>query len=231
MDSITSGRYLYFTQKYLTGRLETPFSRYGQLDFEWVNAPVASLLNVKYVLVSDHRLIEEPGFEPVLKAEGLVVYENKNVLPRVFFTRKVRRFTDFDAVFQGVTEQPFSHEPWVYADTEEALSSPASSEALAELQLLEFKPDNVKVALKTPEKGMLVFTDSYDRGWKVFDNGRPATLERVDGLFKGVSLNAGAHEIQFTYRPQTLYQGLAVSLVTLLSMIVFLVLSGRFRVN
>ncbi len=222
MDSMTIGSYLYFTQKYLTGRPEAPFSRYGQLDFEFVDPAVAGFLNVKYILVSDARKLEEKGLEPVLTADGLTVYENKKFLPRIFFTRKVRPFADFDGVYRSLSGDPFDGEPWVY--TSGPVGEPSGEGIFGrapEPVISRFSRQDVRLDIETAQPGMLVFTDSFDDGWKAYDGETPVSIERINGLFKGVPLQPGAHAIRFEYYPDAFYRGLVVSAAALLALVLF----------
>lgn len=229
MDSMTNGRYLHFAQKYLTGRPEVPFSRFGQLDFETVNAPMAGLLNVKYVLASDKRQLDEEGLEPVLTADGLTLYRNRYVLPRIFFTGKVRPFKDFETVYREMQDPSFYKDPWVYVESgEEALSGRLSGAAAVAAPVFKrLTPNVIEVEAQTAGRGILVFTDTFDKGWKVYDNDEKRTLERVNGLFKGVFLESGAHRVKFVYRPEPFFAGLWVSCMVFL-LTFFLVVGARF---
>ena len=70
------------------------------------------------------------------------------------------------------------------------------------------------------EGGYLVLLDSFDRGWRVDVDGRPATLLRANALYRAVRLPPGRHVVRFVYRPAVLYACAAISGLTALALVV-----------
>ena len=68
------------------------------------------------------------------------------------------------------------------------------------------------------EGGYLVLRDSFDRGWRVEVDGRPAALVRGNALYRAVHISPGPHTITFKYRPIVLYVCLIFSGVTALTL-------------
>jgi uncharacterized membrane protein YfhO len=58
---------------------------------------------------------------------------------------------------------------------------------------------------------VLLLNDKYDPGWQVWVDGKPAELLRCNFLMRGVQLPAGAHTVEFLFKPdvRTLYVSLA----------------------
>ena len=67
--------------------------------------------------------------------------------------------------------------------------------------------------------GYLVLLDSYSPDWHVTVDGSPATLLRANGLFRAVRLNAGQHDVEFSYRPRAFLWGATISGLALLCML------------
>jgi uncharacterized membrane protein YfhO len=78
----------------------------------------------------------------------------------------------------------------------------------------------VRVEWESGDSGMLVYTDTMDAGWKAWDNGRPVPIYEVNGLFKGVWLGPGRHDVRFRYRPSLFYPLVCLSAGTLLSLLI-----------
>jgi len=76
--------------------------------------------------------------------------------------------------------------------------------------------DRVVVRAGLPADGYLVLLDTYDPDWEVDVDGAPAPLMRGNALFRAVHLTSGTHLVAFTYHPQNLYVGAAISAVTAL---------------
>ncbi len=77
------------------------------------------------------------------------------------------------------------------------------------------QPEMVRVSVKG-SGGMLVLADSYAQGWAATVDGAPAPIFKVDGLWRGVQLTPGAHDVWFRYRTPGLGQGAVVSAISLL---------------
>jgi len=68
-----------------------------------------------------------------------------------------------------------------------------------------------KIVLSTNEKGLLVLSELYYPGWTVSVDGIPGTVEKVGGLFRGVVLPIGSHQVVFEFNPLILYIGLIMA--------------------
>ncbi len=67
--------------------------------------------------------------------------------------------------------------------------------------------------------GLMVFSVPDYPGWEVSVDGMKAEKLRIANLLIGVELESGAHQINLTYRPKTVYWGQAISLITWLVII------------
>jgi uncharacterized membrane protein YfhO len=65
----------------------------------------------------------------------------------------------------------------------------------------------------------MVLTDVHYPGWKATVDGRPAHIERVDYLLRGVVVPAGRHRVEFAYEPVSWRIGWIVSLIAVLALI------------
>ena len=87
--------------------------------------------------------------------------------------------------------------------------------------------DTVEIDLDACAAGVLVITDSYFPGWEATLDGQPASIERVDLIVRGVRVGKGKHRVVMRYRPSSFRIGAALSLLSLLALL--LVLVGRRR--
>jgi hypothetical protein len=83
-----------------------------------------------------------------------------------------------------------------------------------------YDTSHVRVTVDAPKEGVLVVLQQRAPGWRVTIDGIEAREFAVDGLFRGVQLTRGTHEVVWTYRPRSLFFGAAVTLITLLFMFV-----------
>ncbi len=113
----------------------------------------------------------------------------------------------------------FTPEDWGQSPSPEVLTGPSDR-----VQVKRFDVNHLKMMVDVPARKFLVYTDSFTKHWKVFVNGRPEKLMRVDGAFKGVWLPAGKSEVEFRYSPPgggAVYLIVTVVLFIFMGMLVF----------
>ena len=91
----------------------------------------------------------------------------------------------------------------------------AAPESTAEILPGE-TPNRVQIQTHASEPGLLILADAYYPGWQADIDGAPASVYPVDGLLRGVHVEAGFHTVTFTYRSSALQQGAMVSVIALL---------------
>lgn len=88
--------------------------------------------------------------------------------------------------------------------------------------VVEDRPDTVSVRVGETRPGVLVLADAYYPGWQATVDGRPTPVLPVDGLFRGVEVGAGEHEVVFNYQPMSLQAGATTSGLSLLVVLIAL---------
>ncbi len=61
-----------------------------------------------------------------------------------------------------------------------------------------------EINVNTKKSGYLVFSSGYFPGWKVYVDNQAAEIVKCLGIYKGVKLSGGAHNVVFTYTPKNL---------------------------
>jgi len=157
-----------------------------------------------------------PGNYRLVYSGDVKIYENLDVLPRAFV---VGGWTWQPDVAAAVTEmEGAAFDPAQTAvlvgDGEAVRHDPAA----AEVRISSYRPERVVVQAELASDGLLVLTDAQYPGWEVTVDGVPAELHRTDGLFRGVMLPAGRHEVVFNFVSRSYRIGRVVSLGALLLM-------------
>ena len=86
---------------------------------------------------------------------------------------------------------------------------------------VELDTRRVRVSVDAPQEGVIVVLQQRAPGWRVSIDGVEAREFPIDGLFRGVQVTRGHHEIVWTYRPRSLVFGAIVTSLTLLAMTLF----------
>src|SRR5262249_43134313 len=82
-------------------------------------------------------------------------------------------------------------------------------------------PEEVVVEARVAAPSLLVLTDTHYPGGPATVDGVATPILRADYLFRAVALAPGAHEVRFAYRPWSFRAGAALTLVTLVAVILF----------
>ncbi len=85
-----------------------------------------------------------------------------------------------------------------------------------------YEPNKVKIETRQNGKAFLVLLDSWFPGWTATVDGKLATIHRANYFFRAVALESGNHVIEFAYEPEGWKLGKAVSILTLLLLLVSL---------
>ncbi|MGB9592542.1 MAG: hypothetical protein ACPL7R_00220, partial [Anaerolineae bacterium] len=68
-----------------------------------------------------------------------------------------------------------------------------------EVTHLRESPTRIRVQTAPASQALLVVSEGWYPHWRVYVDGAPAAVERVDGVLLGVRLEAGPHEVLFVY--------------------------------
>lgn len=91
----------------------------------------------------------------------------------------------------------------------------------------EYSPNKVVLKTHTNKPGYLVLTETYYPGWQAEVDGAPASILRANYCFRAVHLNAGDHQITFSFRPNSLKLGAAISSISMLLCLISIVYFKR----
>jgi uncharacterized membrane protein YfhO len=111
----------------------------------------------------------------------------------------------------------------VILDAPALLDSQGSLRGHSMIELYENRRVVIQTQLSAP--GVLVLTDAFYPGWRVFINGTERTIRRANHLFRGVELPEGIHQVEFVYDPLSFKLGLTISLCSIAA----LILAGIIR--
>jgi hypothetical protein len=177
----------------------------------------ASLLSVADMIQDPtDPLVRLPGLRVAYAGRDARVYRNDRALPRTFLVDRQRTVDGDDAALAAVTDPRFDGRR--VAITERAVpglpqDDGAAARPAGTARLLRYGDERVVARADAARTGLLVLTDVHFPGWKATVDGRPATIERVDYLLRGVKVPAGAHTVEFRYEPASWRAGWIVSAI------------------
>jgi len=199
---------------------------YGILFGEALDLRLLGLMNVKYVVTTSR--LESEQLQHLRQAgsdKNVTIYENLSCLPRAFVVHNVRvcsspeeaLSTLLDPGLELQTDIILEKDPPVGWATRSALgtASAAAAQREAAVEIVNYEPNLVRIRADTPTEGFLFLSDSYYPGWRATIDGTQAEIYRANYAFRAVYLNAGSHEIQFAYQPDSFRWGVVISLAAL----------------
>jgi len=95
-----------------------------------------------------------------------------------------------------------------------------------EIQLSNFSPNSLRFKVKNHKSGYLFLVQNYYPGWKVKVNGISRKIILANTSFMAVFLAAGANDVEFYYQPKAVIIGFYISVLTLISVIIFFIISS-----
>jgi hypothetical protein len=80
---------------------------------------------------------------------------------------------------------------------------------------------SARITVNAPGDGIVVLRQQPARGWRVKVDGKRAEPLVIDGIFRGVNVAKGRHEILWIYRPPAFFIGAGLTILTLSTMQIF----------
>ncbi|MGQ9598783.1 MAG: YfhO family protein [Anaerolineae bacterium] len=158
------------------------------------------LLNVRFVL--DRRDLEGPGLERVYEEGEVQVYRVGDPLPRAWVVHDTVTADD-DQALEMLNAPDFDPRRMAVLppdSPELALSAGIGGRA----HVVEALPGRLVLQATSGANGLLVISQPFYPGWQARVDGRLETILRVNYLLQGVPIPSGEHQVELTYRLESL---------------------------
>jgi hypothetical protein len=187
--------------------------RYGLIhDY---SSPLIDFANVAYVVdykknvngeISEKGAfangVKQPKFREVFFEGRIKVFENTDVLPRVFVSGNYKIASNE----QNWVDSLFSSGE--LEDRQIVLESNPSfkpSRNKLEYSVTNFVQgfNRIDIDVANSGNGLLFLSESYYPGWEAYINGRRTKIFRANYIFKAIQLPEGNHHVEFIYNPNS----------------------------
>jgi hypothetical protein len=205
--------------------------------------PVGSELDLaatRYLLYPNIKIpntypsVDTHKYKKVADLGVCTVYENLAAMPRAWLAGETI-ILPAQQILQTVHSSKLPNgSPFVPGKTallEDGLAAKLRSDITdAEVQILKLDNHCEEFRTSCSKPAMLVVSDLFYPGWEVKIDGQHSKIYMTDYTFRGVFLEPGKHQVKFTYKPKSLYWGIAVSILSLVSLLVLtLILSAKLK--
>lgn len=156
------------------------------------DSKIIDLLGVKYILsLSD---ISSPKLKKVFQEGQTRIYENQDVLPRVFFVKNIIVGNTKEEIIENFFSENINLlETAIIED-----KNLSTDLTVGKAEIIEFGENIVVIKTQNRGDGFLVFTDSFYPTWKAKIDHEETKIYRVDYNFRGIFVPKGEHAIEFS---------------------------------
>lgn len=188
-------------------------------------SPMLDIMNVKYLVYDAAQYQQERGglgdrFVPVFTSpDGAeVLVENRRALPKGWLVPSVALVSSPAQLISILQNQAFDPRQLALVESSSSLpmeepgkSPPGSS---GEVILDKYEGELVSFRVNAVKNALLVTGEKYANGWRVTVDGKPAEMQRVNFIQRGVYLPPGSHEVRFVFDPISFKIGKWLTLIS-----------------
>ena len=123
---------------------------------------------------------------------------------------------DADSAWEALFSGQFDPDRRVVIEGEAtaSISGCQGAQTKAEIEVISEHSNQINLRLRAPSQGWLVLSDVWYPGWQARVDGQVTHIWRANYLFRAVRVEAGEHDVVFTYKPLSFTLGSLASLFT-----------------
>lgn len=178
---------------------------------EDLSRPFLSALNVRYAFAETRDPLPA-GWVVRAEYRGARLLENPRALERAFIPRRVTFAKDDLHALTRIAD--FRDEATVTAPNDGTIVN-GSGRVATTRDGLDFHLD-----AQLASNAWIIVSETAWKGWRATIDGRDAPLSFGNHAFLAVRVPAGHHEVMLRYRPRSFFIGLALTLMTLIALVV-----------
>jgi hypothetical protein len=177
---------------------------------------VAQLLGVRYHLHDPAigglpQTSEGWRYFTMLDGETIPVFEQVDALPRAFVVYDVVGAADEAESLHLLARPEIDLRQTAVVQILPDTQCDLGAASKGQVEILAYRPNQVRLHVETPTTGWLVLTDLYYPGWRAQVNGREVSIQATNYGLRGVCIPAGSHEVIFEFTPPLLHYGAVLS--------------------
>jgi hypothetical protein len=179
-----------------------------------LNQDILDMLNVKYIITANPQ------------SQNVSMKRNETACGHAWFVKSVKYVKNADEEMQAITA--FSPKDAVIVDQRfKSLIDEKSTgfDPNGTIKLVKYSPDDMVYESSSSASSIAVFSEIYyDKGWKMYVDGKEQPYFRADYLLRAAQLPLGNHKVEFIFHPASYYTGEKISLAG--SILLVLALGG-----
>ncbi len=178
-----------------------------------------NLLGVKYLIFKKGETKNIYAEKTFWEDANWAVKINQDSLPRIYTVNNFEILTDQKSILKRLFNETFDYRKKVVLEEKPKLHVEETGLFINELNIKQYKENNVSIATNTTSNSLLVLSDNYYPGWRAFIDDKETKIYRANYTFRAISLPKGNHIIRFAYQPESFKIGAIISIVSLIFLI------------
>jgi hypothetical protein len=154
-------------------------------------------------------------FTLIYRTNEVAVLENLDVMPRAFLVHDARVADDKSALAE-MQRNDFKPAQTVLLANGAQLRAGGAQRDDESVKIVSYSPERVVLSAHASADAYLVLADAWFPDWIARVDGVEVPLDRADLMFRAARVSPGDHQIEFEYRPTSLYVGAALSVIALM---------------
>ncbi len=177
-----------------------------------------SLLSARYFLVPpgmdlNARAKRDDERFPIVYRDEVIVYENRAALPRAFVVG------EWESAM-GAAEARARALTGLFGLRNHAVvenAPPGAGGGRGAAEIVAYGANSVTIDAAASARALVVLTDTFYPGWRATVDGMSAPIYRVDGIVRGVFVEAGHHRVVMRFSPPSQTVGFLIGAAALLA--------------
>ena len=209
------------------------FEFYNSVDYQRlvstnieVNNPLNDFLSVKYFISCTNEKRED--YELYKKTKNYHIYLNDNYKELGFVFNKYISNKEF--LSKNTEEKYRIINDMIILDNKQIdrYKELYNDDVEVRSNTFKFVNNGFNAKIDVSKDTLVLYTVPYDKGWKAFVNKKEVKIEKVDNGLMAVKINKGVNNIKFTYYPPGLKLGLILSIVSYISLLIYIILNKHY---
>jgi len=194
-----------------------------------VGSPLVDAASIRYVISTWP--LEEDGLRFIkqfpgspMRPKSARLYENEHALPRAYLAYRTLRATGPEEL-AGLLGPGFDgRRSSVVEGDAPRLDGPAE---ITPVVAVRERPELLRFDIAPEHPAVLVVSDTWYPGWRASVDGVASPVHRVNALFRGVAVPAGARRVEMRFDPWTFRAGAALSIAAAVVILVLAAVAFR----
>lgn len=166
---------------------------------------------------------EPPYLEKITTHDTLTLWNNPEAVPRAYLADQVHVATTKEKAFGILRHEDFIPGKSVLLEDPIHVGQ-TTDKPTGTAQITDRSNTTLTISVKDNNRDtVLIVTDTYYPGWKAILDGFEVPIFPANIRQRGVIVPPGNHTIQMRYEPKSLFLGFAISVVTLLLLVILMV--------